>query len=196
VHLEHSSISQRRSWAGSGLSFSAALFLENADTCPEARLQPIVDANIAAGVGLDAGRFEPDPGSVGDAPRGDEQIAGLEPSIARGSPQCQHDLITRAALNGESLRPQQEFPQQMRRSPSLRRWSCSMEPRRQSPGAMSGLHKYPYIAVNYPYHGKKTYHTAGKIPSNLPLEREKWGRRLSNCLQHLHAAATLRAGGP
>jgi hypothetical protein len=40
------------------------------------RLQPLIDADIAAGIQLDAGRLKTGPGGIGNAPRRDEKVLG------------------------------------------------------------------------------------------------------------------------
>src|SRR5262249_12828167 len=73
------------------------------------RLQPLVDADIAASVRLDPGRVDTDPGRVGNPPRGDEKIARVYLPVAARRVQCDDDLVARAALHGARLRIQQKF---------------------------------------------------------------------------------------
>src|SRR5271170_8302966 len=48
------------------------------------RLQPLVDANKAAAVELDAGVLEPDPGGVWNASHRDQDVAARDASLAGG----------------------------------------------------------------------------------------------------------------
>ena len=48
-------------------------------------LQPLVDANVAARVQLDAGLLEPDPGGVRHASRRDQDVAALDVLLAGGA---------------------------------------------------------------------------------------------------------------
>ena len=67
------------------------------------RLQPLIDANIAATVQLDAGLFEPDAGGIGNASCRGQDIAALDPLLAGGCAHGEADFLSGAAPHIEGL---------------------------------------------------------------------------------------------
>ena len=82
------------------------------------RLQPLVDANIATIVQLDAGLLEPDPGGVRDAPRRDQDVAALDGLLAGGRAHDKADVLSgSAAAPRSSCAPRES---QFLRHPGIR----------------------------------------------------------------------------
>src|SRR5262245_53313024 len=73
------------------------------------RLQPFVDANVAAAVQLDAHFFEADARGVRDAPRRDQEVAALDLPLAGDRAYSHADLLSGSALHVERLRLDQEL---------------------------------------------------------------------------------------
>ena len=67
------------------------------------RLQPLIDANVAAIIQLDAGLLEPDPGGVGNAPRRDQDVAALDLLLAGGGAHGNADFLSGSAVHIEGL---------------------------------------------------------------------------------------------
>src|SRR5262245_60802523 len=67
------------------------------------RLEPLVDADVATIVQLDAGHLEPDPGGVRSAPRCDQDVAALDVSLAGGRAHNQADFVPGSAVHMEDL---------------------------------------------------------------------------------------------
>src|SRR3989442_1061197 len=61
-----------------------------------ARLEPIVDGDVAARVELDAGDVQSDPGSVGRATRRDQDVAPVDRSFTVGHAHVDSDAFTRS----------------------------------------------------------------------------------------------------
>src|SRR6185369_13785962 len=73
------------------------------------RLQPLVDANIATTVQLDAGLLEPDPGGVRRPPRRDQDVAALDLLLTGGRAHGQADLPSGSTANLEDLGRHEEL---------------------------------------------------------------------------------------
>src|SRR5260221_6289315 len=67
------------------------------------RVQPLIDANIAAIVQRDTGLLKPDPGGVRNAPRRDQDVAALDRLLARGRAHSNADFLSRPALPEQGL---------------------------------------------------------------------------------------------
>jgi hypothetical protein len=67
------------------------------------RLQPLIDANVATTLQLDAGLLEPDPGSVRNAPRGNQDVAALDLLLTGSRAQGNADFLTGSAVHIEGL---------------------------------------------------------------------------------------------
>ena len=67
------------------------------------RLQPLVDANVATTVQLNAGLLEPDPGGVRNAPRRDQDVAALDLLLAGGRAHGKADFLSGSAVHMEGL---------------------------------------------------------------------------------------------
>jgi hypothetical protein len=67
------------------------------------RLQPVVDADIAVRVQLDAGFLKPDPRGIGHAPRRGQNVAALDFLLTGGCAHGQADAAARSALDIEGL---------------------------------------------------------------------------------------------
>src|SRR5690242_10900420 len=71
-------------------------------------LEPVVDANIAATVELDAGLGEPDPGGVRNAPGRDQDVAALDSLLAKGGAHSDADFLSGSAVHIDGLGPGQK----------------------------------------------------------------------------------------
>ena len=60
----------------------AAGALSDSPNSGRSRFQPFVDFNVAAAVQFNAGKIEADPGGVGNAPRGSQDVAALNGPLA------------------------------------------------------------------------------------------------------------------
>src|SRR5215468_12179682 len=67
------------------------------------RLQPLIDANVATSVQLDAGLFEPDAGGIGNASCRGQDIAALDLLLTRGRTHAKADLLSRSAVHTEGF---------------------------------------------------------------------------------------------
>src|SRR5262245_58689178 len=65
------------------------------------RLEPVVDTYVAPSVELDAGVLEADPGRVGSAPYGDEEVASFDPLLAGGRADQDRDVLARPTVHTE-----------------------------------------------------------------------------------------------
>ena len=68
-----------------------------------ARLQPVIDANVAAAVQLDAGLLESDPGGVRDAARRDQDVAAFDVLLAGSRAHVKANLCPGSAAHFEQL---------------------------------------------------------------------------------------------
>src|SRR5262245_29215979 len=68
-----------------------------------ARLEPIVHTHVAPSVELDAGLIEADPGRVGRAAYGDEDVATFDPSLPGRGAHQDRDVLARATVHAEYL---------------------------------------------------------------------------------------------
>ena len=73
------------------------------------RLQPVIDANVAVSVQLDAGLLEPDPGGIGNAPRRDQDVAALDLLLTGGRAHGEADFFAGSALHIEGLRLEEKL---------------------------------------------------------------------------------------
>src|SRR5262249_43025065 len=73
------------------------------------RLQPLIDANVAASVELDTGLVETDLGGVWNAPRCDQDIAALDLLLAGECARHNTDLFARPAAHSEDLSRRQKL---------------------------------------------------------------------------------------
>src|SRR5262249_5214038 len=79
--------------------------------CPDAwraRLEPIVDADVAARLQLDAGQFEPDAVGVGSAPDRDQDIADSDGRLLTRRPHPQVNVLSTSSLNVDDVSREQE----------------------------------------------------------------------------------------
>ena len=67
------------------------------------RLQPLVDANLAATVQLDASLLEPDPVGVWNSPRCDQDVAALDVLLTGCRAQGNADFLSGSAVHVEGL---------------------------------------------------------------------------------------------
>ena len=72
------------------------------------RLQPLVDANIAPTVQLNAGLLEPEPGGVRRAPRRDQDVAALDLLLAGERAHDHADVLSGSTAHLEGLGRQEE----------------------------------------------------------------------------------------
>ena len=77
----------------------AARAFANRPDVGRARLEPIVDRDIATGVKRDTGEIEPDPGGIGGASGCDQYVAAFDSLFARGHLQPEADGLPGAALH-------------------------------------------------------------------------------------------------
>ena len=71
--------------------------------CGRARLQPLVDANVAAIVQIDPGHIEADPVGIRNASRGDQDVAAFNRPLAGSRPHRNRDLFAGAAAHVKDL---------------------------------------------------------------------------------------------
>ena len=74
--------------------------------CPDIgrrRLQPLIDANVATTIQLNAGLLKPDPGGIRNAPRRDQYVAAIEFLLAGGRAHGNIDLLSGPAVHIEGL---------------------------------------------------------------------------------------------
>jgi hypothetical protein len=67
------------------------------------RLQPLIDANVATTVQLDASLLEPDPGGVRNAPRRDQDVAAFDALLAGGRAHDKADFLSGSAAHIDGL---------------------------------------------------------------------------------------------
>ena len=80
-----------------------------AQTLGRGRLQPLVDADVAARVQLDAGLVEADPGGVRHAPGRHQDVAALDVLLAGGRAHDKADALAGSAVHLEGLGRQQNL---------------------------------------------------------------------------------------
>ena len=68
-----------------------------------ARLQPLVNANVAMTVHLNTGLLKPDPGGVRNAPRRDQDVAALDVLLTGGRAHNKADCLSGSAVHLEGL---------------------------------------------------------------------------------------------
>src|SRR5262245_47796513 len=73
------------------------------------RLEPVVDTHVAPSVELDPGLLEADPGRVGCAPYGHEDVAAFDPSLAGCRARQDRHLLSRPTVHAERLGPDETF---------------------------------------------------------------------------------------
>ena len=76
--------------------WAAGTFADGPDL-GRARLQPLIDANVATTVQLNAGLLKPDPGGVRNAPRRDQDVAALDLLLAGGRAHDKADFLSGSA---------------------------------------------------------------------------------------------------
>src|SRR5262245_16422255 len=74
-----------------------------------ARLQPLIDANVATAVELDAGLFEPNRVGVGNAPRRHQDVAAVDHLLAGGRAHDKAHILSGSTARPESLGFQEEL---------------------------------------------------------------------------------------
>src|SRR5215510_1113459 len=74
-----------------------------------ARLQPLVNANVAATVQLNTGLLKPDPSGVGNAPRRDQNVAALDVLLTGGRAHDQADFLSGSAVHLEGVSRHQDL---------------------------------------------------------------------------------------
>ena len=67
------------------------------------RLQPLIDANVATIVQLDAGLLKSDPGGVRNAPRRDQDVAALDLLLTGGCAHGEADFLSGVAVHIDGL---------------------------------------------------------------------------------------------
>ena len=73
------------------------------------RFQPVVNADIAVSVQLDAGFLQPNPRSVRNTPRRGQDVAALDLLVTGGCAHGQADAVARSALDIEGLRLEEKL---------------------------------------------------------------------------------------
>ena len=117
---------------------AAGAFAERPDV-GRARLQPLVDANVAAAVQLDAGLVEPDAGGVRNTTRRDQDVAALDILFALARPHGKADLLVRTDHAHRRSSAGDQKPECLRRGESAaspRETSGSSRPMSWGPASM------------------------------------------------------------